>query len=112
LERAGDTAAPELDDLDQHLLDDVVDLGARYTGRAAYSGHGGMVVVAYNLPRLGGELQLSRGVLADIFSGGILTWDDPKIRADNPLFPRSGDAAALEHIGIGFRRDDRLGKRE
>ena len=44
----------------------------------------GMVVLAYNLPGLGGDLRLSRAVCADIFGGTIKTWDDPRIRADNP----------------------------
>jgi phosphate transport system substrate-binding protein len=44
----------------------------------------GMVVLAYNLPGLGGDLQLSREVCADIFAGRIKTWDDPRLRADNP----------------------------
>lgn len=44
----------------------------------------GMVVLAYNLPGLGGDLRLSRAVCADIFAGSIKTWDDPRIRADNP----------------------------
>ena len=44
----------------------------------------GMVVLAYNLPGLGGDLRLSRAVCADIFAGTIKTWDDPRIRADNP----------------------------
>jgi phosphate transport system substrate-binding protein len=44
----------------------------------------GIIVLAYNLPGLGGDLQLSREVLADIFADRIRTWNDPRIRADNP----------------------------
>jgi phosphate transport system substrate-binding protein len=44
----------------------------------------GMVVLAYNLPGLGGPLKLSREVYTDIFAGRIRTWNDPRIRAVNP----------------------------
>ena len=44
----------------------------------------GMVVLAYNLPGLGGELKLSRSVYLDIFDGTIAKWNDPKIVAVNP----------------------------
>jgi len=44
----------------------------------------GIVVLAYNLPDLGGPLKLSRAVYVDIFAGRIRFWSDPKIRADNP----------------------------
>ncbi|HUO55457.1 MAG TPA: phosphate ABC transporter substrate-binding protein PstS [Rhodoblastus sp.] len=44
----------------------------------------GMVVVPYNLPKVSAPLRLSRETLADIFSGAIHEWNDPKIRADNP----------------------------
>src|SRR5262245_6456653 len=44
----------------------------------------GIVVLAYNLPRLGGPLRLPRDVSVDIFSGRIRTWNDPRIRAANP----------------------------
>ncbi len=44
----------------------------------------GMVVLAYNLPGVTGELKLPQDVYADIFLGKIRTWDDPRIRAANP----------------------------
>src|SRR5262249_36241736 len=44
----------------------------------------GMVVLAYNLPGLGGALKLSREVYADIFLRKIVTWNDPRIQALNP----------------------------
>src|SRR5215510_6918453 len=44
----------------------------------------GIVVLAYNLPTLGGPLKLSRSVYSDIFLRKIVTWDDPRIRAINP----------------------------
>ncbi len=44
----------------------------------------GMVVLAYNLPGITGELYLPRDVYADIFAGGIEKWNDPRIQAANP----------------------------
>lgn len=44
----------------------------------------GMVVLAYNLPGLGGPLRLSRDVYTDIFAGKIREWSDPRVRAVNP----------------------------
>ncbi len=44
----------------------------------------GMVVLAYNLPELKGELKLQREVYLDIFAGKIRDWDDPRIKASNP----------------------------
>ena len=65
----------------------------------------GMVVLAYNLPGLGGDLKLSRDVYADIFAGRIEKWNDPRIRADQP---RAG-APEPEHRhrrAPGRERDD------
>jgi phosphate transport system substrate-binding protein len=44
----------------------------------------GIVVLAYNVPGLGGQLRLPRDVYVDIFGGRIKTWNDPRIRAVNP----------------------------
>lgn len=44
----------------------------------------GMVVLAYNLPGIDGELFLPRDVFADIFSGAIDKWNDPRLLAANP----------------------------
>lgn len=44
----------------------------------------GMVVLAYNLPGVEGELRLPRDVYVDIFLGRIWRWDDPRIVAANP----------------------------
>jgi phosphate transport system substrate-binding protein len=44
----------------------------------------GMIVLAYNVPGLTGELKLPRDVYADIFAGAIKRWDDPRIHAANP----------------------------
>jgi phosphate transport system substrate-binding protein len=63
----------------------------------------GIVVLAYNLPALGGDLRLSRAVCADIFGGAIKTWDDPRIRADNPglALPRRSIATIVRQDGSG-----------
>ncbi len=45
---------------------------------------GGAVVISYNLPGIGGGLQFSPEVIADIYLGKIKSWSDPKIRAINP----------------------------
>jgi len=44
----------------------------------------GMIVLAYNIPGIGGGLRLPRDVYAGIFSGAIRRWDDPKIKLANP----------------------------
>ena len=44
----------------------------------------GMVVLAYNLPGLGGPLKLPRDVYVDLLLGKIASWDDPRIASANP----------------------------
>lgn len=44
----------------------------------------GMIVLAYNLPGIDGDLKLPRDVCVDIFLGKIRRWDDPRIAAANP----------------------------
>lgn len=44
----------------------------------------GIVVLAYNLPGIEGELRLPRDVYPDIFLGKIKKWNDPRIVAANP----------------------------
>lgn len=44
----------------------------------------GMVVVAYSLSGISGELKLPRDVYVDIFAGKITSWDDPRLQAANP----------------------------
>ncbi|MCP5363698.1 MAG: phosphate ABC transporter substrate-binding protein PstS [Hyphomicrobiales bacterium] len=44
----------------------------------------GIIVVAYNLPGITGDLNLPRNVYADIFSGKITKWNDPRIQDANP----------------------------
>jgi phosphate transport system substrate-binding protein len=63
----------------------------------------GMVVLAYNLPGVGGDLRLSRAVCTDIFMGIIKTWDDPRIRADNPglALPHRSIVTVVRQDGSG-----------
>ena len=56
-----------------------VESGARLVPATA-----GMVVLAYNLPGLGGPLKLGRDVYAAIFLRKIAKWNDPRIQAINP----------------------------
>ena len=44
----------------------------------------GMIVLAYNILGVAGELRLPRDVYLDMFAGGIRQWDDPRIKAANP----------------------------
>ncbi len=44
----------------------------------------GAVVIAYNIPDLGGRLRLNGTVLADIYLGKISKWNDPAIKQLNP----------------------------
>ena len=60
----------------------------------------GMVVLAYNLPGVGGDLKLSRDVYTDIFLRRIVKWNDARIRAINP-----GLALPNRSIAIAARRD-------
>jgi phosphate ABC transporter phosphate-binding protein len=44
----------------------------------------GIVAVAYNLPDMTGELRFTGPVLADIYLGKIVRWNDPALVASNP----------------------------
>jgi len=63
----------------------------------------GMIVLAYNLPALGGDLKLSRAVYVDIFAGRITKWNDPKIQALNPdlALPNLSIALVARQDGSG-----------
>lgn len=56
-----------------------VDRGVRLVPATA-----GMVVLAYSLEGVSGELKLSRDVYPAIFAGDITYWDDPRIQDANP----------------------------
>jgi phosphate transport system substrate-binding protein len=63
----------------------------------------GIVVLAYNLPDLGGPLRLGRDAYVDILAGRIRTWDDPRIRAHNPalILPKRSIALVARQDGSG-----------
>ncbi len=73
----------------------------------------GMIVLAYNLPRLGGALRIPREVCVDIFSGRIKSWSDPRLREANPgldLPNRSiAIAARQDSSGTTFAFTNHLG---
>jgi phosphate transport system substrate-binding protein len=54
------------------------------SGVATIPATAGMVVVAYNIPGVTGQIKLSRAALADIFAGQVRRWNDPRIEASNP----------------------------
>ena len=60
----------------------------------------GMVAVAYNLPDVSTQLRLGRETLAEIFSGAVRQWNDPRISADNP-----GVVLPARTIALVTRRD-------
>lgn len=84
-----------------------VDRGARLIPMTA-----GMVVLAYNLPGLGGALKLSREVYADIFLRRITQWNDPRIQKINPQLslPRKSIevVARLDGSGTTFALSNHL----
>ncbi len=63
---------------------------------------GGSVSVIHNLPGVR-SLRLSRSVLADIFTGGITKWNDPRIVKDNPgaKLPSSAIKTVVRADGSG-----------
>ncbi|WP_165001452.1 phosphate ABC transporter substrate-binding protein PstS [Candidatus Protofrankia datiscae] len=61
-----------------------VGAGSAPTGQALHiPAVGGALVFIYNLPGVY-SLRLSPATAAGIFQGGITTWNDPRIAADNP----------------------------
>jgi phosphate transport system substrate-binding protein len=66
----------------------------------------GIVVLAYNLPGLGGGLRLSRDVYVDIFLRKIEMWNDSRIQAINPAIKLPNRsiviAARLDGSGTTF----------
>lgn len=61
----------------------------------------GAVVLSYNLPGVSTGLQLTPGVLSDIFLGNITTWNDPKIAAINKGIALPGTAILIAHRSDG-----------
>ncbi|MGB3682988.1 MAG: phosphate ABC transporter substrate-binding protein PstS [Rubrobacteraceae bacterium] len=64
---------------------------------------GGAVVLAYNIPELGGdtELKLTGDVISEIFLGNITTWDDPAIADLNPDVQLPGSEITVVHRSDG-----------
>jgi phosphate transport system substrate-binding protein len=60
----------------------------------------GGVAIMYNLPGVTKPLNLSAATLAGIFMGQIKTWDDAKIKADNP-----GVSLPSTPISVYYRAD-------
>jgi len=75
-----------------------VERGVRLTPATA-----GMIVLAYNLPGLNGELRLPRDVYVDIFSGKIKDWNDERIQAANPALdlPNKSIVTVVRRDGSG-----------
>ncbi|NVO17205.1 MAG: phosphate ABC transporter substrate-binding protein PstS [Rhodoplanes sp.] len=53
-------------------------------GAATVPATAGMIVLAYNIPGVTGEIKLPRDVYVGIFAGTIQRWNDPRIVAANP----------------------------
>jgi phosphate transport system substrate-binding protein len=60
----------------------------------------GIIVIAYHVKDLNGQLKLPRAVYENIFAGKITRWDDAKIQAANPDLKLPG-----ENITIVARQD-------
>jgi phosphate transport system substrate-binding protein len=61
----------------------------------------GPVCVIYNLPGLSAPLRLSGKTLADIYSGGIVSWQDPAIARENPGIKLPHMAITVVHRADG-----------
>ncbi|HLH10230.1 MAG TPA: phosphate ABC transporter substrate-binding protein PstS [Terriglobales bacterium] len=63
----------------------------------------GPVCITYNLPELKEPLKLSDSTLSGIFLGTIKTWQDPKIKKDNPgvTLPKTEIVVAHRSEGSG-----------
>lgn len=61
----------------------------------------GPVCIIYNLPNLNAPLRLSAKTLAGIYSGAIVTWQDPAIARDNPGVKLPKAAVIVVHRSDG-----------
>ncbi len=61
----------------------------------------GAVVLTYNLDGVTQPLRFSPATIADIFLGKITTWDDERIRADNPDAPLPSVPLTVVHRSDG-----------
>ncbi len=57
----------------------------------------GSVVATYNIAGIDKGLKLTGPILADIFSGTVTNWDDPRIRELNPDLPLPADDIVVVH---------------
>jgi phosphate transport system substrate-binding protein len=61
----------------------------------------GAVVLTYQVPGLGGQLQLSADVISEIFQGKIARWNDAAIKAINPKLSLPDLAILVAHRSDG-----------
>jgi phosphate transport system substrate-binding protein len=61
----------------------------------------GAAVPSYNVPGITQELNFSQETLAGIFLGSIKTWNDAKIKADNPGIKLPDDKVVVVHRSDG-----------
>jgi phosphate transport system substrate-binding protein len=61
----------------------------------------GPVCIIYNLPNLNAPLRLSAKTLAGIYSGSIISWQDPAIAKDNPGVKLPKAAVIVVHRSDG-----------
>ena len=66
----------------------------------------GSVVMAYNLPEVTTQMRFSPATIAGIYLGTITTWDDPKIKADNPGTKLPGRPVLVVHRSEGSGTTD------
>ncbi|KAJ3286154.1 hypothetical protein HK104_009164 [Borealophlyctis nickersoniae] len=64
----------------------------------------GMIVIAYNLPNMTASLTLTRQNVVDIFTGRILTWDDPLLLSNNPSLKANLPAGFSPQIYLVMRK--------
>jgi phosphate transport system substrate-binding protein len=60
----------------------------------------GAVVLAYNVPGAS-ELRLTAGLVADIFRGAVVRWDDPRFGEPNPRLKLPGQPITVVHRADG-----------
>ena len=65
----------------------------------------GPVCIIYNLPNLNAPLRLSAKTLAGIYSGSIISWQDPAIAKDNPGVKTAQDSGNRSP-SLGRQRND------
>jgi phosphate transport system substrate-binding protein len=62
----------------------------------------GSIVIVFNIPSIGdAQLKLKNSVVADIFSGEISKWNDPRITSDNPNLKLPNEPITVVHRSDG-----------